>query len=131
MAGVDYFDIRVRGKGAHAGMQHEGVDTVLAACHIVTAFQSVASRNVPPHEAVAIAVPRFRGATAYHVLPDETEIGGSVRYFDAAVRETMEQRLRSEEHTSELQSLMRISYAVFCLKKKKTPTLNRQPPKHR
>src|SRR3546814_10474143 len=30
------------------------------------------------------------------------------------------QHLRSEEHTSELQSLMRISYAVFCLKKKKT-----------
>src|SRR3546814_3607272 len=35
---------------------------------------------------------------------------------------------RSEEHTSELQSLMRISYAVFCLKKKKTPTpKNNQP----
>src|SRR3546814_4179785 len=32
---------------------------------------------------------------------------------------------RSEEHTSELQSLMRISYAVFCLKKKKLPTLNK------
>src|SRR3546814_9128214 len=32
-------------------------------------------------------------------------------------------RKRSEEHTSELQSLMRISYAVFCLKKKKTQTL--------
>src|SRR3546814_6622500 len=34
---------------------------------------------------------------------------------------------RSEEHTSELQSLMRISYAVFCLKKKKTETDNQQP----
>src|SRR3546814_1743759 len=33
---------------------------------------------------------------------------------------------RSEEHTSELQSLMRISYAVFCLKKKQTQTKNRQ-----
>src|SRR3546814_5222429 len=33
---------------------------------------------------------------------------------------------RSEEHTSELQSLMRISYAVFCLKKKKTETSKRQ-----
>src|SRR3546814_1274144 len=33
--------------------------------------------------------------------------------------------LRSEEHTSELQSLMRISYAVFCLKKKKTITINK------
>lgn len=95
MAGVDYFDIKIRGQGAHAGMPHEGVDTVLAACHIVTAFQSVASRNVPPHEAVAIAVPRIRGATAYHVLPDEAEIGGSVRYFDAGVREVMERRLRA------------------------------------
>src|SRR3546814_6058141 len=36
-----------------------------------------------------------------------------------AAQEQMEWRLRSEEHTSELQSLMRISYAVFCLKKKK------------
>src|SRR3546814_7363679 len=33
--------------------------------------------------------------------------------------------IRSEEHTSELQSLMRISYAVFCLKKKNTPTTQR------
>src|SRR3546814_5381638 len=33
-------------------------------------------------------------------------------------------RIRSEEHTSELQSLMRISYSVFCLKKKKTETIN-------
>src|SRR3546814_1270474 len=37
-------------------------------------------------------------------------------------------RFRSEEHTSELQSLMRISYAVFCLKKKKTPTTTKQRP---
>src|SRR3546814_3703612 len=38
--------------------------------------------------------------------------------------------LRSEEHTSELQSLMRISYAVFCLKKKKKTTTNRQKIKY-
>src|SRR3546814_9202476 len=37
---------------------------------------------------------------------------------------------RSEEHTSELQSLMRISYAVFCLKKKKTTTTHHTPTKH-
>src|SRR3546814_1005077 len=41
---------------------------------------------------------------------------GEARLADAGVHEA---RLRSEEHTSELQSLMRISYAVFCLKKKK------------
>src|SRR3546814_5068812 len=38
-----------------------------------------------------------------------------------------DRRLRSEEHTSELQSLMRISYAVFCLTKKKTPQLHKNP----
>src|SRR3546814_9983591 len=38
----------------------------------------------------------------------------------AAVANYVTARFRSEEHTSELQSLMRISYAVFCLKKKKT-----------
>src|SRR3546814_9721110 len=37
---------------------------------------------------------------------------------------------RSEEHTSELQSLMRISYAVFCLKKKNTTTLYKQNQRH-
>src|SRR3546814_1323775 len=41
--------------------------------------------------------------------------GGSV----ACLRPTVSILIRSEEHTSELQSLMRISYAVFCLKKKK------------
>src|SRR3546814_6055989 len=41
------------------------------------------------------------------------------RAFSSAIREELE-NARSEEHTSELQSLMRISYAVFCLKKKNT-----------
>src|SRR3546814_2328840 len=40
-------------------------------------------------------------------------------------------RLRSEEHTSELQSLMRISYAVFCLKKKKRPWTSTQCSNHK
>src|SRR3546814_10335965 len=44
-----------------------------------------------------------------------------------AVRRPGRRRDRSEEHTSELQSLMRISYAVFCLKKKKNTTLNTRP----
>src|SRR3546814_4686097 len=41
-------------------------------------------------------------------------------------RKLVEEVLRSEEHTSELQSLMRISYAVFCLKKKKNKVETRQ-----
>src|SRR3546814_7631322 len=49
------------------------------------------------------------------------EIGGAYAYLFEPLLEFLELRtlIRSEEHTSELQSLMRISYAVFCLKKKK------------
>src|SRR3546814_1049164 len=44
------------------------------------------------------------------------------RVLEIALREALEKNQRSEEHTSELQSLMRISYAVFCLKKKNKKT---------
>src|SRR3546814_6728572 len=47
-------------------------------------------------------------------------VAGQVEGDDAVIAaQPLGQRLRSEEHTSELQSLMRLSYAVFCLKKKK------------
>src|SRR3546814_4954470 len=45
------------------------------------------------------------------------------RMIERGYTERQVRRLRSEEHTSELQSLMRISYAVFCLKKKKKVTM--------
>src|SRR3546814_3897307 len=53
-----------------------------------------------------------------------TEKQGKVTFDDVAGIDEAREELRSEEHTSELQSLMRISYAVFCLKKKKNTTYN-------
>lgn len=94
MAGIDYFDIAIRGQGAHAGMPHTGVDTVLAAAQLVTAIQSVPGRNVSPHETATIGVSMFRGSDAYVVMPDEAVIGGSVRYFDDATRDIAETRIR-------------------------------------
>src|SRR3546814_7904933 len=47
------------------------------------------------------------------------EVGDAVRHIRFARQKGLFPQRRSEEHTSELQSLMRISYAVFCLKKKK------------
>src|SRR3546814_7416587 len=52
----------------------------------------------------------------YHVGPEKHHRHQELRHIHAGTDRT---RVRSEEHTSELQSLMRISYAVFCLKKKK------------
>src|SRR3546814_5463389 len=52
-------------------------------------------------------------------------VGGQEGLGSADLRERLPAGDRSEEHTSELQSLMRISYAVFCLKKKKAKNNNR------
>src|SRR3546814_4811617 len=59
-------------------------------------------------------LPGVRVADAFHHLTNRFD--DQLRLIIEAIRQVVE---RSEEHTSELQSLMRISYAVFCLKKKK------------
>src|SRR3546814_1464091 len=66
--------------------------------------------GLPRGRVVEIYGPESSGKTtlALHVVAEAQKIGGTCAFID-----------RSEEHTSELQSLMRISYAVFCLKKKK------------
>src|SRR3546814_6491149 len=73
--------------------------------------------------------PHHRGAPALRPQRPAPPLAGSAARDGAAARggtgrhrraDRRQRRLRSEEHTSELQSLMRISYAVFCLKKKNT-----------
>src|SRR3546814_3025266 len=67
------------------------------------------------------AAPRFEGPAADADMDAHmrvTSVPNTPRHCERS--EAIQSRRRSEEHTSELQSLMRISYAVFCLKKKKT-----------
>src|SRR3546814_5406875 len=64
---------------------------------------------------------RFRDCLTFSSAMRGPRVFQSVKSYGAAARRSGRlRRARSEEHTSELQSLMRISYAVFCLKKKKT-----------
>src|SRR3546814_2980801 len=61
---------------------------------------------------------RQRFEIAVDVLEEGIALGDAAGQLEQAARRIVPAALRSEEHTSELQSLMRISYAVFCLKKK-------------
>src|SRR3546814_10547451 len=69
--------------------------------------------------AIRSDVERFCATSGSCMQPDERDSGYLWDMLDSA-RTIQQFTKRSEEHTSELQSLMRISYAVFCLKKKKT-----------
>src|SRR3546814_3063329 len=73
--------------------------------------------------AAALGLPKNRGEIVARVEPDGPASKAGLKQGDVIVRvngQDVTPDQRSEEHTSELQSLMRISYAVFCLKKKKT-----------
>src|SRR3546814_7065645 len=93
---------------------------------------------MPPEDVAAIILEPVQGEGGFHVAPRELltalrdicDRHGIVLVADEVQSGFARTGRRSEEHTSELQSLMRISYAVFCLKKKKntlqthTHTLN-------
>src|SRR3546814_7645256 len=81
-------------------------------------------RTCPERPAIDIAVQSPSTTNVEMPSPSRTKMFGAVRAFIAASLQPVSgERIRSEEHTSELQSLMRISYAVFCLKKKTRNTI--------
>jgi amidohydrolase len=86
MAGSDPFIITIQGKGGHASMPHTAIDPILIGSHIVTALQSVVSRNIDPFEAAVVTVGVFQGGSRYNVIPETAVIRGTVRTFDEAVR---------------------------------------------
>ena len=89
MAACDEFEITVEGTGAHGAMPHLGVDPVVAAAQIVTALQSLVSRNVDPLEAGVVSVTMIHGGDAFNVIPQAVQLAGTVRTFKACVRETI------------------------------------------
>src|SRR5437667_4047534 len=95
MAATDEIQITVRGRGGHGAMPHLAVDPVLAAAHIITALQSIASRNVSPIDAVVVSICSMATSQVgvFNVIPDHVKLVGTVRSFQPQTRELAERRL--------------------------------------
>jgi hippurate hydrolase len=87
MASADRFDIVVRGMGTHAAMPHRGTDPIVCAAQIVTALQTVASRETSPLDSVVVSVTQIHAGDAYNVIPNECVMRGTLRAFDPKVRD--------------------------------------------
>jgi hippurate hydrolase len=94
MASSDHVEIVVSGKGGHAAMPHLAVDPILAAAAIVTALQSIVSRNVHPLEGAVVTVTQFHAGDSWNVIPPEVLLRGTARAFQPAVRDILEKRIR-------------------------------------
>ncbi|RVU15845.1 M20 aminoacylase family protein [Methylobacterium oryzihabitans] len=93
MAAADRFVIEIEGRGGHAAAPHDCIDTVLVSAHVITALQSIASRNVDPVKSAVVSVTTMHAGDAFNVIPQTATLTGTVRCLDEAVRDLCEARL--------------------------------------
>src|SRR6185369_3628656 len=77
-----------------AAQPHRTPDAVLAASELVSQLHTIVSRRVPPTENAVLSVTRISGGQSHNVLPSAVELTGTVRTFDAAVQDAIEQSIR-------------------------------------
>jgi hippurate hydrolase len=93
MASIDYARVTITGQGGHGAEPHRAVDPVLATAHLITALQSVVSRNVDPLEMGVVTVGSIHGGHAANVIPDSVELRLTARSFKPEVRAVIKERV--------------------------------------
>ncbi|SFF11003.1 amidohydrolase [Paenibacillus algorifonticola] len=94
MAAADGFVVEVTGKGSHAAVPEASIDPIVTAAHIVTALQSIVSRNVSPLLSAVISVTRIQSGTAWNVIAEKAVFDGTIRTFDEQVRQRVLERFK-------------------------------------
>jgi amidohydrolase len=94
MAAADLMKILVRGRGGHGALPHETVDAIAVTGQVLSALQTIVSRNVDPQETAVLTIGTVHGGTAYNVIAETVALEGTIRTFSPTVRETVLTRMR-------------------------------------
>lgn len=92
-AGVDRFEITIKGTGAHAAYPENGVDSIVTASQIVLALQTISSRITSATEPVIVSVTRISGGNTWNVLPEAVELEGTVRTYNEDIRRLIPEKI--------------------------------------
>jgi amidohydrolase len=95
MAGADFFDIVIRGYGAHGAMPERSKDAVVIAMTVGQALQTIVSRNVDPLQAAVLSITQIHAGSAYNVIPGDAHLCGTVRAFSDETRTLIRERMRT------------------------------------
>jgi amidohydrolase len=93
-ASSDDLKIVIHGRSCHGAFPAAGVDAIVAAAHVVTALQSIVSRNVDARQAAVITLGTIQGGTQGNIVPARVEMVGTIRTLDPAIREHVKARIR-------------------------------------
>ncbi|UXN70554.1 M20 family metallopeptidase [Devosia neptuniae] len=93
MAATDRFYIDITGVGGHAARPQQTIDPIMVAAHLVTALQTIVSRNVDPLKSAVVSVTMVEAGEADNVISRTAKITGTVRTLDGEVQDFIEARL--------------------------------------
>ena len=93
MASADMFTLTIRGKGGHGAQPHLTIDAVVIAAEVVTALQTLVSRETSPVAPVVITLGSVHGGSAANIVAGEVVIQGTLRTFDAQLRQHLLARI--------------------------------------
>jgi amidohydrolase len=100
MANTDVFELEIQGRGGHGAMPHLSVDSIVVAAHVVTALQSIVSRNVSPLDRAVVTVGTVQAGDRHNIIAHTAKLSGTARSFTPEVGELLPERVRAiAEHT--------------------------------
>jgi amidohydrolase len=86
LAAADIIRVTVRGRGGHASQPHLAADPITAACAMVTALQTMVTRQFDVFDPVVVTISSFHAGTTDNVIPDEATFLGTARSYSEAAR---------------------------------------------
>jgi amidohydrolase len=95
MASSNEFEVRVKGRGAHAAQPHKGIDPIVAAIQIAQGWQTIISRSRNPLDAAVLSVTQIHAGSTTNVIPDQALLVGTVRTYSSEVTDLIEGRMRA------------------------------------
>lgn len=93
LSSCDVFEITVKGKGGHGSMPNDTVDPIMVGAHILTALESINSREIAPDSFGVLTVGCFQSGSKFNIIPDTAFMTGTIRTFDSEVRAFIKKRL--------------------------------------
>ena len=95
MASSDRFFITVRGKNSHGSAPENGIDAIVIAAQVISALQTIVSRNVGPLDSAMVTIGTIKGGNRYNVIADEVVLEGTCRNLNPTIRNSMPQRIEN------------------------------------
>jgi amidohydrolase len=93
MAAFDVFEITIKGRGTHAANPHSGIDPIVVGSQLVSALQTIASRETDPLDQIVVSVTQFHAGDTWNVIPETANLRGTVRTFREATQARTEKSL--------------------------------------